>query len=93
VSYIYVGKPVEALRAQYGAEPRIQLNDVYASADDIIEFVGQERDARSEEESKALTNSIKADMTVKMGIVTDIKQELRKAQSFKINYSTRRGVE
>lgn len=93
VSYIYVGKPVKALRAQYGAEPRIQLNDVYATADDIIEFVGQERDARSEEESKALTNSIKADMTVKMGIVTDIKQELRKAQSYKINYSTRREVE
>jgi biopolymer transport protein ExbD len=93
VSYIYVGKPTKALRGQYGTEPRIQLNDVYASADDIIEFVGQERDARSEEESKMLTNSIKADMTVKMGIVTDIKQELRKAQSYKINYSTRREIE
>ena len=50
-----------------------------------------EREARSEEEAKALINSIKADSDIKMGIITDIKQELRKAQSYKINYSTKRG--
>jgi biopolymer transport protein ExbD len=38
-----------------------------------------------------MTVSIKADEQVKMGLVTDIKQELRKANSLKINYSTRKG--
>jgi len=92
VSYIYVGKPTRPLQATFGTEPRMQLNDTYASVEQIQEFVGQERDARNEEEAKALTNSIKADGEVKMGIITDIKQELRKAQSFKLNYATRRDL-
>jgi len=93
VSYIYVGKPTKNIRATYGDEPRIQLNDSFASVDDIGEFVAQEREARSEQEAKQLINSIKADTDVKMGIITDIKQELRKAQSYKINYATRRTLE
>ncbi len=93
VSYIYVGKPTPKLQSRFGKEPRIQLNDSFASPDDIIEFVGQEREARSEKEAKMLTNSIKADEEVKMGIITDIKQELRKAQSLKLMYSTRRGIQ
>mgnify|MGYP000465019842 FL=1 len=93
VSYIYVGKPVQRIRATYGEEPRVQLNDAFASVDDIQEFVAQEREARSEQEAKQLINSIKADTDVKMGIITDIKQELRKAQSYKINYATRRTLE
>ena len=80
MSYIYVGKPVQRIRATYGEEPRVQLNDAFASVDDIQEFVAQEREARSEQEAKQLINSIKADTDVKMGIITDIKQELRKAQ-------------
>ena len=32
-----------------------------------------------------MTTSIKADETAKMGIITDVKQELRKANSLKIN--------
>ncbi len=39
-----------------------------------------------------MTTSIKADMDVKMGIITDIKQELRKAQALKINYSTKKRI-
>ena len=93
MSYIYVGKPTPKLQSRFGTEPRIQLNDSFASPDDIIEFVGQEREARSEKEAKMLTNSIKADEEVKMGIITDIKQELRKAQSLKLMYSTRRGIQ
>lgn len=35
-----------------------------------------------------LTTSIKADRDAKMGIVTDVKQELRKANALKLNYSS-----
>jgi hypothetical protein len=37
-----------------------------------------------------MTTSIKADRDTRMGIVSDIKQELRKAGAFKINYSSRK---
>ncbi|HQQ12050.1 MAG TPA: biopolymer transporter ExbD, partial [Bacteroidales bacterium] len=36
--------------------------------------------------------SLKVDQAVKMGVVTDVKQELRKASAFRINYSTLKGI-
>ena len=91
VSYIYVGPPVKRLQSSYGTSARIQLNDAFASVDEIQEFIATEREARDEKEVPYMTTSIKADETVKMGIITDVKQELRKANALKINYSTRKG--
>jgi biopolymer transport protein ExbD len=88
VSYIYVGVPLRS--KLYGTESRIQLNDAFATVDDIQEFVTQERQARPESDRPLLTTSIKADMDTRMGVVTDIKQELRKIGAFKINYSSRK---
>ncbi len=91
VTYIYVGKPKQALQSTMGTEPRIQLNDAFANINEIQPFVIQEREAINEAEKALMTVSIKADQSVKMGLITDIKQELRKANTLKINYSTRKG--
>lgn len=87
VSYIYVGQP---LKSTYGTESRIQLNDQFATVSDIQSFIATEREARDEADRKLITTSIKADRETRMGIVSDIKQELRKAGAFKINYSSRK---
>ena len=91
VSYIYIGPPIKRMQASFGTAARIQLNDSFASVDDIQEFIASEQEARDEKEIPYMTTSIKADESVKMGIITDVKQELRKANSLKINYSTRKG--
>lgn len=85
VSYIHVGPP---LQVKYGSNVRIQLNDRFATIEEIQEFITKEREARNEADRKALTTSLKVDKETKMGIVTDIKQELRKIGAFKINYSS-----
>ena len=41
-----------------------------------------------ENDQKQMTVSLKIDKETKMGIVTDVKQELRKASALKINYSS-----
>ena len=92
VSYIYIGPPIKRMQSSYGTAARIQLNDAFASVDEIQEFIASEQEARDEKEIPYMTTSIKADETVKMGIITDVKQELRKANSLKINYSTRKGA-
>ena len=92
VSYIYIGSPVRRMQSSYGTAARIQLNDAFASVDEIQEFIATEREARDEKEIPYMTTSIKADETAKMGIITDVKQELRKANALKINYSTRKGT-
>ena len=91
VSYIYVGKPIPQLQAIYGTEPRIQLNDAFATVDDIRDFISSEREQMTESDQKQMTVSLKIDKQAKMGIVSEIKQELRKANALKINYSARRG--
>lgn len=91
VTYVYVGKPKAAYVPQVGSEPRVQLNDAFARVNEIQNFVITEREAINEAERPLMTVSIKADEDVKMGLITDIKQELRKANSLKINYSTRKG--
>jgi biopolymer transport protein ExbD len=85
VSFIYIGKPI---KASLGTESRIQLNDSYATVGSIQAFVVAERQSRNEFDRKVLTTSLKVDAETKMGIVTDVKQELRKAGAYKINYST-----
>ena len=93
VSYIYIGSPVERMQGTYGTKARIQLNDSFATVDDIPQYITAERTARDEKEVPFMTTSIKADQNTKMGIVTDVKQELRKANALKINYSTRKKVQ
>ncbi len=93
VSYIYIGSPVERMQGTYGTKARIQLNDAFATVDDIPQYINAERTARDEKEVPFMTTSIKADQNTKMGIVTDVKQELRKANALKINYSTRKKVQ
>ncbi|MCF6170236.1 MAG: biopolymer transporter ExbD [Bacteroidales bacterium] len=91
VSFIYIGEPKNS--KIYGTNARIQLNDYFADVDDIQEFIAQERQARDEADRRLITTSLKVDGKTKMGIVTDVKQELRKSGAFKINYSTRKKVE
>lgn len=90
VSFIYVGPP---LNKKLGTEARIQLNDSFHIVDDIVGFIEIERESRDEVDRKFLTTSLKVDKDVKMRIVTDIKQELRKVGAFKISYSTRKKAE
>ncbi len=90
VSYIYVGPPTNT--AMYGTESRIQLNDQYSRVKDIPEFIAREREARNEADRSFLTTSLKVHNETKMGVVTDVKQEMRKSGAFRINYSTLKGV-
>ena len=93
VSYINVGPPTKAFQKLYGTEPKIQLNDQFASVDDIQQFISSEREAMKENDRPQMTTSLKVDAETKMGIVTDIKQALRRASALKINYSTSKRVE
>ncbi|MDD3859772.1 MAG: biopolymer transporter ExbD [Bacteroidales bacterium] len=92
VSYIYVGKPRKNFQRMYGTEPRIQLNSAFAELSDIYEYILAERAQRDEAEVPYMTTSLKVHHETKMGIVTDIKQELRKASALKINYSARKDI-
>ncbi|MBO7464719.1 MAG: biopolymer transporter ExbD [Bacteroidales bacterium] len=88
VANINIGEPNKQYVDKLGHEPRIQLNDQFSEVGDIYQFVEEEKMKRDEQDRNKLTWSLKVDKKVKMGIVTDVKQELRIANAFKVNYSS-----
>ncbi|MBR6363140.1 MAG: biopolymer transporter ExbD [Bacteroidales bacterium] len=89
-SYINIGPPTRQYQAKYGTDARIQLNDSFKSTSDIRDFIAAERDAMSEADRPMMTTVIKGDMDVRMGIITDVKQELRRCSALKIMYQARK---
>jgi biopolymer transport protein ExbD len=84
ISHIYIGKPTDVA---LGDASRIQLNDVIGNHKKVGEFVEIERKKLPEIDRKKMIVSMKVDTETKMGIVFDVKQELRKANALKINYA------
>ena len=81
VTYIYIGKP-------FGSEEtRIQLNDKLADVDAVAPYVKREQASMLSEDNEEMTVSIRADKGTQMGIINDVKQQLREAEAYKINYS------
>lgn len=85
VSFIYVGPPTDQLRPTMGSGTRIQLNDRFAEPGEVMDFIAEERSTMTDQ--AAQTVSMKIDQHTQMGIVTDIKEVLRKSWALKINYS------
>lgn len=86
-TYIYMGQPLEQYQAKYGTEAAIQLNDKFATPNDIFDFIAQEKSSMSEADASYMTTILKIDKDTKMGIVTEVKQKLREADALKIFYS------
>ncbi|MCQ2177829.1 MAG: biopolymer transporter ExbD [Bacteroidales bacterium] len=89
-AHINIGKPIRSLQAQFGTDARIQLNDSFKTIDDIRDFIAAERDSKSEGDRPLMTVNIRADQDVRMGIITDVKQELRRCSALKIMYAARK---
>ena len=91
VIYIYVGKPTQEYQKVFGTEPRIQLNDKFASVDEVGSYILAERAKKPQELQNVLTTALKVDKNANMGLITDIKQQLREVNALKVNYTTYEG--
>ncbi|MER3375234.1 MAG: biopolymer transporter ExbD [Allomuricauda sp.] len=91
VIYIYVGKPTQEYQKVFGTEPRIQLNDKFASVDEVGSYILAERAKKPQELQNVLTTALKVDKNASMGLITDIKQQLREVNALKVNYTTYEG--
>ena len=91
VSHIYIGEPKNV--GIYGEEPRLQTNDVFIEPDELTLFVNQEKDRLSEAERDRITMAMNIDSDVKMGIVSDVEQTLRKSNARKLLYKSLKGAD
>ncbi|UJH68441.1 biopolymer transporter ExbD [Allomuricauda sp. SCSIO 65647] len=91
VIYIYVGKPIKEYQKVFGTEPKIQLNDKFADVGEVGTYILAERAKKPQELQNVLTTALKVDKDANMGLISDIKQELRKVNALKVNYTTYEG--
>ena len=87
VSYIYIGTPTREFQSKYGKGTRIQVNDKFVTAPEVMDYILAEKQRMSPEDLKIMSVSIRADKSTKMGVITDVKQALRQSNVLRINYS------
>ena len=87
VTHIYVGQPLDKYVPVMGSAPRIQLNDQFAEPSAIPLFIANEKEKVVPAKLRnRMTAALRVDKGVKMGIVTDVKTELRKIDFRKVSY-------
>ena len=99
----YSGLPIELPRAKrieklkskrhtshiwVSKEGMVSIQDKLHSVDNVRHIMYEVRAA-----DPFLTVSLKADKSAKMGLISEIHNELRKADALKLNYSTKTAVE
>lgn len=90
VNYIYIGRPVQRYQAIYGTKPRMQLGDKFAEIGEIPLFLERFKVKVPELQRNKITSSLRIDGEVTMGIVQDVKTQLRKSNQLKVNYSAKK---
>ncbi|WP_178987292.1 ExbD/TolR family protein [Winogradskyella schleiferi] len=90
--FIYAGKPSEQYK-QFGKEPRIQYNDAFITVEDVQSSIYQGISEMNEELQSKVVVALKVDKNTNAGIVSDIKQELRKANALKVMYIANTKIE
>jgi biopolymer transport protein ExbD len=88
---VYVGKPEQPFDVILGTEPKIQVNDKFVSIENFGLTILEEINKRPEHLRPFITVSLKVDKKASMGLISDVKQELRKINALKINYTTYQG--
>ncbi len=88
---IYIGKPHQKWAAMLGTESRIQVFDKFINVEEVGPFVLSQIAKMPENIGPFATVSLKVDKNANMGLISDVKQELRKVNALKLNYTTIEG--
>ena len=91
VTFIYVGKPNKEYREMYGSNSAIQLNDqVTQNPTAVYSYLKQSQSKIKDARRNLMQVSLKADKDTKMNIISQIKEELRRAEALNLSYSARK---
>ena len=70
----------------------IQVNDRMVRVDEVAQCINRIREEMTEEERQRLTVCIRADRNTEMGIINDVKQQLRRAGALNIYYAAKKQI-
>lgn len=89
VSYVYIGRPSEAVPGAVASYKgmTVQLNDKYATPEEVTAYVSAERKAMSGDDQEQQIVSVKADRSTPMSLINEVKMALRRADVRRMSYS------
>ena len=101
-AYIQLGIPIQSLQKVYGDKTSIQLNDAIKNKKDIRMFLDEKRASIKASYSeidpqigaskaKKMVVCLNVDKKTRLGIVSEVKEELRSASALKVNYIVNEG--
>ena len=88
---IYIGKPSSSYQPTFGTSDVVQLGDKISQIKDVYNYVNTQRNAMPENLQKEMMVSLKVDKNAKVGVLTDVKEELKEAEALKITYTSTQG--
>lgn len=86
---IYIGRPQEESLSQTTV---IQINDAFVRIEEVELAVWQMVIKAPEAKRGLVTTNLRVDKKVEMGLVTDVKTEIRKAEQYKLNYAANKAA-
>lgn len=89
--FIFAGKPSDQYKEKYGTEGRVQIGDKYTDISSIGMALNDARGKLIPELQNKVVVALKVDDDSNTGLVTDIKEELRKLNMVRIIYITTPG--
>lgn len=89
--FIFAGKPSPRYQSKYGKEGKIQVGDKYTDIKALKAALTESRAKLLPELQSKVMVALKVDEDTNTGLVTDIKQELRELEMYKIIYITSPG--
>ena len=91
--FIYAGKPSERYIESFGSSAKIQIGDKYTEVENLQFALTEMRQKLRPELQDQVVVALKVDEDTRVGLVGDIKQELRELNMLKIIYITSPGTE
>lgn len=91
--FVYAGKPSDRYQSKFGTEGKIQIGDKYTEVSDLGFALSEARAKLRPELQDKVMVALKVDEETNTGLISDIKQELRELQMYKIIYITTPGNE
>lgn len=91
VIYVYAGEPLPMYQEKFGKNAKIQINDVFVDVEQVGTPILKYKEGLQERYKEAFITSLKIDKHTKMGIIGDLKEQLRDINALKINYITKEG--
>lgn len=88
--YIHIGKPIDTV--MFGSAIRVQVNDAFIEPNSLAHWIQEDMKRLPKTALPTYTVALRADADVPMGMVSQIKQQLRAANALQVVYSTQKAL-